>query len=463
MVPINKRDGLCKWHHAACLSKNMARREKMKRNFFRLVVLLVGLLFVGTYSAFAYVIDDSGGDCADIGDWDLLTMTCTLTQDVSGPIVIGSDGVTLDGAGATVSGENSGAGILLPEARTGVTIKNVNVENFWYGIQALKDSNNNTLTENTVSNNNYYGIFLYSSSDNTLAENTVSNNKYYGIFLLSSSDNILTGNTASDNAFGGIYLYSYSENNILKGNTVSNNKYYGIYLYYYSENNILKGNTVSNNNYYGIYLLSSSDNILAENTISNNPTGIYYYDSNFNQIYNNNFIDNTTQARDAESAPDSTNEFDQDPPIGGNYWSDYTGTDVDGDGFGDDPYEFDSGGKDNFPWTIQDGWMVKDEDGDELLDDVDLCPGTPSGEVVNDDGCSIAQLCPCADPWKNHGKYVSSVVKTAKSFMREGLISKKEKKRIISEAAKSDCGKTKHKKKKQKEKKHKDKKQKGHH
>ena len=406
----------------------------MKRNFFRLTVLLLGLLFVGTYSAFAFVIDDSGGGCADIlGVWDPLTMTCTLTQDVSGPIVIGSDGVTLDGAGATVSGANSDAGILLPEARTGVTIKNVNVENCMYGIQALKDSNNNTLMENTISNNST-GIYLSSSSDNTLAENTVSNNNYYGIFLYSYSDNNnLTGNTASDNGFSGIFLYSYSDNNILTGNTVWGSS-------------------------WGIYLYRSSDNILAENTISNNSIGIYYYDSDFNQIYNNNFIDNATQARDAESAPDSTNEFDQDPPIGGNYWSDYTGTDVEGDGFGDDPYEFDSGGKDNLPWTIPDGWMVKDEDGDELLDDVDLCPGTPSGEVVNADGCSIAQLCPCADPWKNHGKYVSSVVKTAKSFMKESLISKKEIKLIISEAAKSDCGKTKH-----EEKKHKEKRQRGRH
>ena len=432
MVPINKRDALCKRHHAEFLSMNMARREKMKRSFFRLAVLLVGLLVVGTYSASAYVIDDGGGDCASIsGDWNPLTMTCTLTQDVSGPIVIGSDGVTLDGAGATVSGENSGAGILLPEARTGVTIKNVNVENFGYGIQALNSSNNNTLTGNTVSNNNYYGIYLYSSSDNTLAENTVSNNNYYGIFLYKSGDNNLTGNTVSDNAFSGIFLYPSSDNNVLTGNTVSGSS-------------------------WGIRFYRSIDNILTANTISNNSTGIYIDDSDFNQIYNNNFIDNTIQA---DSDMDSTNEFDQEPPIGGNYWSDYTGTDVDGDGFGDDPYEFDDGGKDNLPWMISSGWMVKDEDGDELLDDVDLCPGTPSGEVVNADGCSIAQLCPYADPsdpWKNHGKYVSSVVKTAKSFMREGLISKREIK--LSEAAKSDCGKTKH-----EEKKHKEKKQRGQH
>ena len=34
----------------------------MKRNFFRLAALLGSLLFVGAYSAFAFEIDDTGGD-----------------------------------------------------------------------------------------------------------------------------------------------------------------------------------------------------------------------------------------------------------------------------------------------------------------------------------------------------------------------------------------------------------------
>jgi hypothetical protein len=34
--------------------------------------------------------------------------------------------------------------------------------------------------------------------------------------------------------------------------------------------------------------------------------------------------------------------------------------------------------------------------------------------------------------WKNHGKYVSSVAKTAQSFVEQGLITEEEKGEIIS-------------------------------
>jgi PKD repeat protein len=47
--------------------------------------------------------------------------------------------------------------------------------------------------------------------------------------------------------------------------------------------------------------------------------------------------------------------FNLDEPVGGNYWSDWTGPDDDGDGFVDSPYVF-TGGQDNLPWVNQDGW-----------------------------------------------------------------------------------------------------------
>ena len=81
-----------------------------------------------------------------------------------------------------------------------------------------------------------------------------------------------------------------------------------------------------------------------------------------------------------------------------------------------------------------------------MIDDSDQCPDTPSGAVVNEHGCSIDQLVPCADPatgghWRNHGQYVSTVAKVAQSFRRAGLITVDQKYAIVRTAAKSNCGK----------------------
>jgi len=83
-----------------------------------------------------------------------------------------------------------------------------------------------------------------------------------------------------------------------------------------------------------------------------------------------------------------------------------------------------------------------DADGDGVCGDVDECSGTEAGATVDSEGCSIAQICPCENDWKNHGKYVSCVAHAAEVFLEAGLITTEaEKDAIVSTAAKSDCGK----------------------
>lgn len=87
-----------------------------------------------------------------------------------------------------------------------------------------------------------------------------------------------------------------------------------------------------------------------------------------------------------------------------------------------------------------------DADDDGVPDDQDQCPNTPSGDVVNRNGCSIDQLVPCSGParggrWRSHGEYVATVVKVAESLRRAGLITTRERNAIVQTAARSDCGK----------------------
>jgi hypothetical protein len=95
-----------------------------------------------------------------------------------------------------------------------------------------------------------------------------------------------------------------------------------------------------------------------------------------------------------------------------------------------------------------DYWLVKlgpegpcDSDGDGVPDDQDECPNTPAGVVVNGQGCSIEQIVPCDGPWKNHGEFVRAMTEVVMAFIRDGIISRKEGRDILQQAARSDCGK----------------------
>ncbi|HEX3552182.1 MAG TPA: DUF5074 domain-containing protein [Thermoanaerobaculia bacterium] len=90
------------------------------------------------------------------------------------------------------------------------------------------------------------------------------------------------------------------------------------------------------------------------------------------------------------------------------------------------------------PWGIV---FQQDSDHDGVLNNHDNCPGTPAGETVDANGCSISQLCPCAGSWKNHGKYVSCVAHTSESFVNAGLITEAQKDALVSAAGRSSCGK----------------------
>ncbi len=87
------------------------------------------------------------------------------------------------------------------------------------------------------------------------------------------------------------------------------------------------------------------------------------------------------------------------------------------------------------------GQILLDNDQDRVPDFRDACLGTPSGALVNADGCSIEQLCPCDGPWGNHAEFVNCMKRVTREFFNAGLIPESERRERVRAATRSDCGK----------------------
>jgi hypothetical protein len=86
-----------------------------------------------------------------------------------------------------------------------------------------------------------------------------------------------------------------------------------------------------------------------------------------------------------------------------------------------------------------------DQDFDGVPDAADLCPNTPPCTLVDNNGCSLDQLVPCAGPpsggtWKNHGQYVSSLAQAVNEFLSQGVINESQAEAILSAGGQSPCG-----------------------
>lgn len=217
-------------------------------------------------------------------------VTYTLTDNIYDSIVVERDNVIIDGAGYTVqgTGQHNSVGISL----TGVgnmTVKNTNISNCWEGISVF--SNNNTISENNITNSIWGGIVLWvGSSNNSIVENSIANSANGVHFWGSSNNNMISKNNVTDNGYG-IGLMGSSDN-VISENNITASSEYGIRLYYSSDNTISRNNIA--NNRYGIGVdYSSRNTISGNNIVASSEYGIQLYRSSNNVLRSNSMADST--------------------------------------------------------------------------------------------------------------------------------------------------------------------------
>ncbi len=307
--------------------------------------------------------------------------------------LVGSPGAVLDGSGSgdvirvlashvRISGltiRNSGsnlttmnAGIYIEQAADDVDVSGNRIEHVLFGVY-LDGASNAVVHANTVVGmpelrvpDRGDGIHLWNDHGCVISGNDISETRD-GIYVYISPDNIIENNRIHDVRYGVHYMYSQPD--VLKGNisydntagfalmasdhlqVIGNQAYddmsYGLLLNYvnYSE---IRGNEVrdiqgqrdatgqiiAGAGGKAIFVYLSQGNTIADNLLEDSRIGIHITaGSDQNKVYGNAFVNNQTQVMYVQNNSEEWSWHRR-----GNYWSNYLGWDLNGDGIGDVPY-----------------------------------------------------------------------------------------------------------------------------
>ncbi len=198
-----------------------------------------------------------------------------------------------------------------------------NAVHLWY-------SKNITVTGNTCLQHRD-GIYLEFVENSTIGQNHSERNLRYGLHFMFSNHDTYTENTFRDNGAGVAVMFShhiYMYRNVFEKNWGPSA--YGLLLKDISDGEIKDNRFIENT--IGIYADGANRLRMESNEFAGNGWALKILgSSNDNVITGNNFLSNTFDVITNTSI--NRNSYD------GNFWSEYTGYDLDKDQIGDVPYK----------------------------------------------------------------------------------------------------------------------------
>jgi nitrous oxidase accessory protein len=172
------------------------------------------------------------------------------------------------------------------------------------------------------------GIYV-DVSDQALFRGNRIHHVRYGTHYMNSHNNVWEGNWSYLNR-GGLALMEV-RNQTVRNNVTWGNTDHGIMLRTIQDSTV-EGNIVIGNG-KGFFVYDAEYNILRGNLVAENRTGVHLWAGSYrNQVENNDFIRNEEQIRYVATRDERWGVE------GGNYWSNYSGWDRNGDGLGDVKY-----------------------------------------------------------------------------------------------------------------------------